>query len=306
MKIYLSKINESWVVDRMRSEWYEYNGSISSKLIWNSDIIWIISPWLWKKENKYLLNKKIVVCSIYHFEEKDYLDPYISDFKERDFYVDYYHVISKKTFEQLSQITNKPIFYAPIWMNNNNFFQIEDKENLRKKYKISDNSFLIGSFQRDTEGNDLKSPKMIKGPDQFLKIVEYYNSKKQNLVIVLTGKRRQYVINGLNKLDIKFIYFEMAKVEELNELYNILDLYVVSSRIEGGPQAIPECGVTKTPIISTDVGIANEILSSKSVFNMSNFKSAEPDTEFAYKNALKLCIPQGFDSYIKFFKSIKS
>ena len=127
MKIYLSKINESWIIDRMRKEWYEYNKSISTVNKWSSNIIWIISPWLWKKENKYLLNKKKVVCSIYHFEEKDFFEPYLSDFQERDVYVDYYHVISEKTHKQLSEITDKPIFYSPIWINSpNTMLKVEE------------------------------------------------------------------------------------------------------------------------------------------------------------------------------------
>ena len=46
----------------------------------------------------------------------------------------------------------------------------------------------------------------------------------------------------------------------MNELYNLIDLYIVTSRIEGGPQAIVECGITKTPIISTDVGGISEVI----------------------------------------------
>ena len=49
MKIYLSNLNESWIVDRIREEWYKYNPEISTKLVGRSDIIWIIAPWLWKK-----------------------------------------------------------------------------------------------------------------------------------------------------------------------------------------------------------------------------------------------------------------
>ena len=45
--------------------------------------------------------------------------------------------------------------------------------------------------------------------------------------------------------------------------------------------------VNKTPIISTDVGIANEILSTKSIYNMNNFKEALPDIETAYNNSQK-------------------
>ena len=37
MKVYLSKINESWIVDRMRNEWYEYNPDLSTEKIKESD-----------------------------------------------------------------------------------------------------------------------------------------------------------------------------------------------------------------------------------------------------------------------------
>ena len=90
----------------------------------------------------------------------------------------------------------------------------------------------------------------------------------------------------------------MASFEELNELYNILDLYIVSSRIEGGPQAIVECGITKTPIISTDVGFASDILSSESIFDMNNFQNAKPNVDFAYKKSKELVIPEGFEKFI--------
>ena len=46
MKVYLSKINESWVVDRMRDEWYENNQEDSVENPKEADLIWIISPWL--------------------------------------------------------------------------------------------------------------------------------------------------------------------------------------------------------------------------------------------------------------------
>ena len=51
MKIYLSDINESWIVDRVRNDWYMNNMEISTQKIKDSDIIWIISPWIWKNSN---------------------------------------------------------------------------------------------------------------------------------------------------------------------------------------------------------------------------------------------------------------
>tara|TARA_A100001015_G_scaffold233272_1_gene264391 strand:- start:95 stop:1009 length:915 start_codon:yes stop_codon:yes gene_type:complete len=298
MKVYLSKINESWIVDRMRNEWYEFNPELSTERINESDIIWIISPWLWKKIPKRYLKRNKVVCSIYHFEKKDFNRDNLKDFYKRDKYVDEYHVISPYIEKDLRNLTMKPITYIPFWLNESIWFDIQDKSSLRKKFKIDEKSYLIGSFQRDTEGSDLKSPKLIKGPDRFIEIVKSKKENIENLKVVLTGKRRQYVINELEKLDIDYVYFEMASFEKLNELYNILDLYIVSSRIEGGPQAIVECGITKTPIISTDVGFASDILATESIFNMDNFKDAKPNIEYAYKKSAELTIPKGFEKFL--------
>ena len=110
---------------------------------------------------------------------------------------------------------------------------------------FSKDDYLIGSFQRDTEGNDLVSPKLIKGPDIFFDIITNLYRKNKNLKVVLTGKRREYLKNKFDANGIPYIYYEMADFGYLNKLYNLLDLYIVSSRIEGGPQAILECGITK-------------------------------------------------------------
>ena len=128
--------------------------------------------------------------------------------------------------------------------------------------------------------------------------------KNKKIEVILTGKRRQYVISELEKRNIPFKYFEMTSFDELNELYNILDLYIVSSRVEGGPQAILECAITKTPIISTDVGVASEILSPKSIFNMENFLDAEPDINYAFNKSQDYIIPKGFDNYREILEDV--
>ena len=112
----------------------------------------------------------------------------------------------------------------------------------------------------------------------------------------MSGTRRNYVINELNKLNIDYKYFEIADNELLNKLYNCLDLYVVASKVEAYFQAIDEYAFSSIPIISTDVGVATELLS-KSIFNMENYMNAEPDTIYAYEKALEFTIPTAFDKY---------
>ena len=128
------------------------------------------------------------------------------------------------------------------------------------------------------------TPKLSKGPDRLVKIIDRLKDKHEKIEVILTGKRRNYVITELEKKNIKYKYFEMVDFSKINELYNLLDLYIVSSRFEGGPQSILECAATKTPIISTDVGIAKEILNVGSIFNMENFLDAKADVEYAYEN----------------------
>jgi len=304
MKVYLTNLNESWIVDRLRDEWYQHNTSISVDSIKQAEIIWIIAPWLWKKIKKKHLRDKKVVCSIYHLEDKDFEHKQIRDFKKRDSFVDVYHVISLKTKNELEKLTDKEIIYIPFWSDQLSWYEIKDKDSLRKKYNLPLDAYILGSFQRDTEGSDLKSPKLIKGPDRLVKIIEAKNRDSDKLVVLLSGKRRQYIIKELENLNINYKYFEMVETNELNELYNCLDLYVVSSRIEGGPQAIIECGLSKTPIISTDVGVASEFLHSSSLFDMENFQEAIPNTEYAFEKSKSYAIPEGFREYIKMFNSI--
>ena len=303
MKIYTNKINESWIIDRVIDEWKSHNDEITSKSIEDADIVWIISNWTWKKIRIKYLKEKKVVASIYHIDFDNFNKKDEKNFYKMDQYVDLYHVISLKTKEQLKRLTNKKITSIPFWVNQKNLFYIENKSSLRKKYGFSEDDYIIGSFQRDTEGSDLVSPKLIKGPDIFIDLVNRLNNN-QNIRILLAGTRRQYVINKLKELGINYKYFEMVQIDQLNEFYNILDLYLVSSRLEGGPQAVLECAVTKTPIISTDVGVASEILHPNSIYSLETFENAKPMVEYAYANSKKYTLPDGMKNFIDMFRDI--
>ena len=62
----------------------------------------------------------------------------------------------------------------------------------------------------------------------------------------------------------------------------------------------------KTPIISTDVGVASEILSPSSIFDMANFKEAKPDPNYAFKKVEKFQIPEHFKIFNKMFEELIS
>jgi len=151
------------------------------------------------------------------------------------------------------------------------------RSEIRRKYKLPQDKYLIGNFHRDSEGNDLSRPKLQKGPDLFLEIVKELWRSHQNIHIVLAGPRRHWLRNHLQRLSIPYTFIgepvakddwqiNILKPNVINELYRSLDLAIVTSRWEGGPRTILEAAATKTKIISTPVGIAKDLLDSNCLY----------------------------------------
>ena len=304
MKIFLVYANENWIVDRFAKEWIGYNKNLYTNNIYECDIIWILSDYVYDRIPLQLLQNKKVITTYHHITPWKLDKNKINKINIIDSFTDYYHVICNKTKDIIQKFTKKKIIVQPFWVNENDWFQISNKKKLRKKYNINSDSYLIGSFQRDTEGNSIQNktfkPKLEKGPDIFCKGVQLLKSKVNNLEVLLTGWRRQFIMRELDKLKIKYYYLEMVNLKELNELYNCLDLYLVSSRVEGGPRAILECAMNKVPLISTNVGIAEEILDKKSIYdgeNISTILKAKHNIEYSYKNVSTLKI----ENYMKKF-----
>ena len=122
---------------------------------------------------------------------------------------------------------------------------------------------------------------------------------------MLAAPRRHYVMRNLSKNIITYTHCPSDSFVQINELYNCLDLYVVASRYEGGPQAIVECAAAQVPIISTNVGLAPEILAQESVFDtLSEYDSSKPNLQFALDNVKKYFMPDGFKPFIDFFENV--
>lgn len=285
--IYIAVANEDWVCNHLVDEWKYYNPGKFTDNFNECDKVWLV--------NDYIINtlpdlsEKTVITTIHHIDESKFNEKH---FRKVENVTTHFHTICQKTFDLLKQKTNKKIILAPFPIDKNSYYEIINKNELRMKYNFKKDDFIIGSFQRDTEGDSIKSgnfsPKLSKGPDIFLEIIKKHYSQNKNLIVLLTGFRRNYLIKNFKDLGIRYRYLEKCSQEEVNELYNILDLYIVSSRTEGGPRSVFECGITKTNIVSTDVGITTDILAPESIFkNVEDFPNAKPNKEIAYFNVLK-------------------
>ena len=67
-------------------------------------------------------------------------------------------------------INENKIHIIPLTVDTNFFYPKNNKTNLRKKYNLPTDKFLIGSFHKDGDGWDEGlTAKLIKGPDIFVK-----------------------------------------------------------------------------------------------------------------------------------------
>jgi glycosyltransferase involved in cell wall biosynthesis len=297
MKVYVLKANENWFCDRYHSEWCEYAKKYNCNNINDSDIIWLLPSWQWANIPLELLKTKKVVATVHHIVPNKFN---LHEFKARDQFVDCYHVPCSQTKENIKKHTNKPIKIAGYWLNAE-VWQPLDKEECRKDLNLDLNEYIIGSFQRDTEGSDLKTPKLEKGPDRFIEYAKKIN--KDNLRILLGGWRRQYIINRLEEENIKYTYIELAPREILKKMYASCDLYVVSSRHEGGPQSLLEASAMEVPIVSTKMGMAPDVLNKNCLIDIEDkvYFPTNKDVEECKLGAYKFEIKKHIKNYIDIF-----
>ncbi|SLM46421.1 Glycosyltransferase [Nitrospira japonica] len=142
---------------------------------------------------------------------------------------------------------------------------------LGRTWRLPTDRYLLGNFHRDSAGFDLSIPKRTKGPDIFCEIVRGLHREGHAVHAVLAGPRRHWVRKRFAEWGVPYTFVGQLMEEDdyqtnmlpqqvLNQLYNLLDLCVVSSRSEGGPRTLMEAAAARRKVISTPVGLAPDLL----------------------------------------------
>lgn len=126
---------------------------------------------------------------------------------------------------------------------------------LKERLNISEESVVIGSFQKDGNGwTHNAQPKLIKGPDILIDTLLLIKREIKDMHLIITGKSRSYVVKRFKEIGIKYTFLNADDPKVRSNLYNILDAYLICSREEGGPKGFLEALSCNTPVVTTNVG----------------------------------------------------
>ncbi len=306
-KVFVLAPGEDWIVDRFVSEWYNDNPDISVRDPADADVIWLFADWAWNQIPRSVLYGKKVLATVHHVVPQKFGVRERMEFEFRDRYITAYHVPNKHTEAFIRPLTQKPIHVVPYWANQRIWRKTGTQAELRAKHKLPPGQgdpnavYLIGSFQRDTEGSDLVSPKLEKGPDLLANAIITYRDRCKHLFpleVVLAGWRRQYLMKRLDEAEIGYHYFEKPPQSIINDLYQCLNLYPITARQEGGPQSLLECGLLGVPVVSRDIGMASQVLPPAAIAD--DVTNATPNVP----NVLMLQLPHGYAAYRKLIEEL--
>jgi glycosyltransferase involved in cell wall biosynthesis len=155
------------------------------------------------------------------------------------------------------------VFRIPIGVDLTRFPLADDDARARARDALGlpASAFVVGSFQKDGVGlGEGLEPKLVKGPDALVATLERLRASIPELTVLLTGLARGYVRKELDRLGIPNRHAFLGSRAELSRAYAALDVYLVTSRQEGGPKAVLESMAAGVPLVTTRVGQAPDVV----------------------------------------------
>jgi glycosyltransferase involved in cell wall biosynthesis len=204
---------------------------------------------------------KGIVLTIFHLVPKDgriSIDPRLIET------IDIFHTACHKTRNELISlgVPAERIVVIPLGIDLSVFSVSKgnEKKLIRQELGIPERSIVIGSFQKDGVGwGEGLEPKLIKGPDVFVSAVKQL-ALRHPVFVLLAGPARGYVKDQLQRSNIPYKHVGyLGGLAEVARYYKALDLYLITSRIEGGPKALLESWASGIPVVSTRVGMVPDI-----------------------------------------------
>lgn len=216
------------------------------------DVIHILCPHASKSLLPYFAGKKPVVTTIHHVIDWERMkhntggDRVMTLSKEWEEYILNQGVPREKLELVRNGVDTKK--FVPV--------SDEGKGLAKKRAGFEQDVFVIGFFaKRQLSDFDRK------GIDTFEKAIGDLVTLEKNVGLLLVGPGWRKLVLSLKKLNISVKWYPYLEPhDKIIHLYNALDCYWVTSRIEGGPVTLLEAMSCGIPCISTPVGLSLELI----------------------------------------------
>lgn len=224
------------------------------------------SQYMWVAWGHHLSQSNRFVTSFFHGKPEDgpdvarHIDQFLASVPRLDRIVASNGLLRDRLLSW--SVPAKMIVEIPIGVDTHLFTPPDtaQRQTARKRFGIPEQALCIGSFQKDGVGwGDGIEPKFIKGPDLFADAVTDL-ARDLPVFVLLTGPARGYIKERLSQAGIPFAHEYVADYGDLRHAYHALDLYLITSREEGGPMALMESMSSHVPVISTPVGMAPDLI----------------------------------------------
>lgn len=206
-----------------------------------------------------IASKNKIVATVFHITDQDAI---ISNLIKESDSISVFHTSCLTTMQRLVSkgIKQEKIKIIPLGVDLALFENKIEKSFIRKQLGIPEDAFVIGSFQKDGVGwEEGLDPKQVKGPDVFVNTVRTV-SKNAKVFVLLTGPSRGYVKQELAGHGIEYLHVGyLNDYNDIAQYYKALDVYIIASRIEGGPKQILEAWASGVPVVSTKMGMVSDI-----------------------------------------------
>jgi glycosyltransferase involved in cell wall biosynthesis len=126
----------------------------------------------------------------------------------------------------------------------------------RTRLGIPENSFVVGFVGSKTSNYD----EGRKGLDVLHSVVRAARERIPNLHISFLGLGWEEEVAALREQGISANYVGFIPESQLASFYSSINVYLLTSRIEGGPCTVLEAMACETPVVTTRVGLVPEVI----------------------------------------------
>lgn len=132
----------------------------------------------------------------------------------------------------------------------------DKRAEIRRKLNIQGSATVVGFFGKNSSNDDDR-----KGIDTFTKAIVSLKDRVPALAVLIVGPGWQHLTQELDSAGVQCVWVPYVdELQNLSGMYQALDFYWVTARIEGGPVTLLEAMSTEVCCLTTAVGIARELV----------------------------------------------